>query len=398
MRFYEDLNYYYFSTNPVTDEEERSIIIESQIQNAKDYLRKSFKPEPTLKGNIVKYSALVVFLIAVALLVIFSINRMVAPILYTFGGLFVLFGIGVAIPGKTEEQAIELPQQAKMPKGLGSAILIGLGLTIIMPAIIAPKYGYSKAAVACCAMMFFLTGLFFIAYTISGMLRFSRASKETVTGRCIGYIKMLDDNNGGDQHHHPATIVGTPVFEYTYNGAQYKAFQEDNLKTGILKPDVGEVVELGILPDEPYSIFCHKNTGGKVLAIVISLIALGAGIFLFTVVPSVNDNNGFSVNTAGGQVVMARAKFDDKLIESYISTDDFTIEYVTVSTINEVDGATVIGLSNGDARIIAESDKDMFYEGVGVYIITPSNGQRGVNFVADVWEYSGSRDVIGLPE
>ncbi len=84
MRFYEDLNYYYFSTNPETDAEERSIIIEDQIQYTKEYLRKSLKPEPTLKGSIIKYSAIGVFVIAFLLTIIFSVNMMVAPILYTF--------------------------------------------------------------------------------------------------------------------------------------------------------------------------------------------------------------------------------------------------------------------------------------------------------------------------
>lgn len=396
MRFYENLNYYYFSQNPVTDEEERSIIIEDQIQYTKEYLRKSLKPEPTLKGSIIKYSAIGVFVIAVLLTIIFSVNRMVAPILYTFGGMFILFGIGAAIPGKTEEQ-IELPQQAKMPRGLGSAILIGLGLTILIPSIMAPKYGYTKAGVTAGAIMFLFAGLFFISYTVLGIIRYARASKQTVQGKCIGYIKMIDSNNGGDSTYHNPLIVGTPVFEYRYNGTDYRAFQEDDLKSGTLKPDVGEIVELGILPNDPYSIFCHKNAGGKTLAIIISLLAIGAGIFLFTMIPSMNDNGGVVVDTAGGSVRLARAKFDDKTIESYISTSDFTIEYVTVTSVYEVDGKTVMELSNGEGRVIADADKDRYEEGTGVYLVNPSNGKPGLNFIADEWEYSGNREVIGLP-
>ena len=396
MRFYEDLNYYYFSTNPETDEEERSIIIESQTQYAKEYLHEALKPEPTLVGNIVKFSAIGVFVLAVALLIIFSLNKMVAPIFFTFGGLFILFGIAVAIPGKKEEQ-IELPQQAKMPKGLGFALLMGIGFTIIAPAIIAPKFGYSKAAIAACGTMFLFAGLFFIAYTIVGMVRYSRAMKETVQGRCIGYIKMLDSGDSDGNTYSRRLIVGTPVYEYHYNGNDYKAFQEDDLKSGRLKPDVGEVVELGVLPGEPYSVFCHKNTGGKVIAIVISLIALAAGIFLFAMVPSASDNNGFAVNTAGGQVILSRAKFDDKLIESYISTSEYTIEYVTVTSVYEINGRWAIDISNGQTRMIAADEADKFHEGTCVYIVTPANGTPGLNFIADYWEYSGDREVIGLP-
>ncbi len=160
---------------------------------------------------------------------------------------------------------------------------------------------------------------------------------------------------------------------------------------------MGEVVELGILPEDPYSIFCHKNTGGKALAIVISLIAVAAGIFLFTMVPSVNDNNGFSVNTAGGNVILSKAKFDDKLIESYISTSDYSIEYVTVTSVYEIDGRWAIDVSNGSTRVIAEDEADKYQEGTCVYIVTPTNGTPGINFIAEYWEYSGDREVIGLP-
>lgn len=395
MRFYDDTKYYHFSTNPTTDAEERSIITEDCIQHAKDFLRSSFKPERTALGNIVKFSGIAVFVIAVALCVVFSSMGIVPGIFYTLGGLLIAFGIMAAIPGQKEEAWIDLPQQAKIPKGIGPAIIIGIGLVIIVLTITAPKLGHTFAFVAAGGIMFVIAALILIALTVKGIIRFSKASKQTVQGRCIGYIKMI--NNNDDSNHHVSTIVGAPVFEYTYNGMVYQAFQEDDLRTGTLNPDVGEVVELGILPDEPYSIFYRKNTGGKVFAIVMALLALGAGIFLFCMLPAVNDNNGFVVNTMGGQVRMAKAKFDDNLIETYINTTDYTIEYVTVTSVYEIDGKPVMDLSNGSIRRVEDDYKDRIQPGDGVYIVNPDSGAPGLNFFADEWEYSGNHTVIGLP-
>jgi hypothetical protein len=40
---------------------------------------------------------------------------------------------------------------------------------------------------------------------------------------------------------------------------------------------------------------------------------------------------------------------------------------------------------------------DKYQEGTCVYIVTPTNGTLGINFIAEYWEYSGDREVIGMP-
>ena len=236
MRFREDLKAYYFSTNHETDSEERSIIYEQTKDYLKEYLHTTFKPADTTGGTVKKFLPIVIFAIAVVLLIIFSINKMIPALIFTFGGVFILFGIAFFLPGNKDEETPELPQHSKVPKAIPGAAIIAFGLGVIVPAVFAPSIGYAKAMAAGCGTWFVLGGLFFIVYTIVGYLRFSKASKNTVQGKCIGYIKMVDgDNNNSSTINHPRYfITGTPVFEYTINGVTYQAFQEDNMRTGKL--------------------------------------------------------------------------------------------------------------------------------------------------------------------
>ncbi len=396
MRFREDTKAYYFSTNYETDSEERSIIYEQTKDYLKGYLHTTFKPADTTGGTVKKFLPIVIFAIAVVLLIIFSINKMIPALIFTFGGVFILFGIAFFLPGNKDEETPELPQHSKVPKAIPGAAIIAFGLGVIVPAVFAPSIGYAKAMAAGCGTWFVLGGLFFIVYTIVGYLRFSKASKNTVQGKCIGYIKQIESSKSDTTNHHRLFIIGTPVFEYTINGVAYQAFQEDNMRTGKLTPYVGDTVELGVMPDDPYAVFYHKNTGAKIFAIVMSVIVLAAGIFVFCMLPSINDNGGFVVNTMGGQTRLAKAKFDDKTIAKYI-TGDYTIEYVTVTAAYDLDGSPVVELSNGKGLKLKEDERDKYPVGAAVYVVKPVDGSAGLNFRAEEWEYAGSHEVTGLP-
>lgn len=391
MRFYDDIKYYYFSTNRSTDDEERSIIIRQGMEFFKEEMSAGFKPEKSVFSNVVKYSAIAAFIGAVALIFYFSKTSNVAGILYTFAGVFIMIGVLAAIPSRTPQK--DLPRRAKMHPLVGSALCISIGLGVLIPAIIAPSYGYTKAFVAGGASWFVTGGLFFVFYTFLSIIRQARTAGNVITGKCIGYIKMVDSTNGDVVNHQRLYTIGTPVFEYYFNGETYRAFQEDDLRTGVLKPAVGETAELTIDPADPYNIYYRKNTAARTLTFALALMALAAGIAMFCFLPNVNDNNGFSVNTQGGQVRLAKAKFDDDLIESYIKTSDFTIGYYMVVSSKENGDSAVIELSNGNHRSIPGSDRDKYYEGAGVYVITPAGGGAGINFMADEWEYSGTREI-----
>ena len=399
MRFYEDLKAYYFSKNPETDAEERSLIMEQSREYVKEFVGDIFKPEDTAGASIKKYLPIALFGIAVVLLIIFSINKMVPALLFTFGGVFILFGIAFFLPGK-KAQHPELPDTAKIPKAIPGAAAIAFGLGVIVPAAAAPTVGYAKSFVAGGATWFLLGGLFFIVYTVIEFVRFSKASKNTVQGKCIGYIKMVEGSNNSNSnsniHHNRYYITGAPVFEYTLNGVTYQAFQENNMRTRKLTPYVGDIVELGVHPDDPYAVFYHRNTGAKIFAIALSVLVLAAGIFLACMVPTVNDNGGFVVNTMGGQTMLAKAKFDDKTIAKYLNTD-YTIEYVTVTAAYDLDGSPVVELSNGKGLILKADEKDKYPVGTVVYVVKPVDGSAGLNFRAEEWEYAGSHEVIGLP-
>ena len=395
MRYIEDLKAYYFSTEQYSNQEELSAVHDQQKEYIKEYMGTTFGPERTAADTVKKLIPAILFVAAVILLIVFSMNKMVGGILFTFGGIFVFLGILFLLPAK-QDAAVELPNQGKIPKGIISVFCILIGLAVIVPAFIAPSFGYAKSFVLAGGAWFVIGGLFFIAYTLVSLAKYMRAYKNPVTGKCIGYIKMFSYTNS-EYHFQRGYLTGTPVFEYSIGGTTYKAFQEDNMRTGALSPAVGETVELGVLPEDPYAVFYHKNTGAKIFAVVLSLIAIGAGIFLFCWMPKINDNNGFSVNTMGGQVKLAKAKFDDATIAKHLSTNDYTIEYVSVTSVKTVEGVLIMELSNGRKFRITESETEKFSEGRELYLVCPADGSPGINFIADDWEYSGTREVKGLP-
>ena len=145
MRYYDDTGYYHFSTSPTTDAEERSIILQERLEYTRELFGSSFRPADNAKDNVLKYGALGVFILAVILLILFSTNGMVGGVLYTFGGMFLIFGIMYAIPAKPAMN-MDLPGQAKIPKPVGSTFMILIGLAVIVPAAIAPAFGFTKSA------------------------------------------------------------------------------------------------------------------------------------------------------------------------------------------------------------------------------------------------------------
>ena len=395
MQFYEDTKYYHFSRNPVTDEEERAEIISEGIEDFKEMMTSSLKPEASLGNNIIKYGALGIFAGAVALCFYFSKSQNVPGILFTLGALCIFFGILFLIP--SNEKPRDLPGRAKLPKALGFGLLLSFGLAIIIPAIIAPSFGYAKATAGGIAAFFLICGLSFAVYTIYGIIRQKRTSGQTVSGTCIGYIKMVDSTGGmNNSSHHQVLITATPVFEYTCNGQTYKAFQEDDMRSGKMTTAVGETKELTIDPDDPYTIFYRKNTTARIFAFVMSLLALGAGIFIICMMPNINDDGGFAVNTMGGQVRLAQAKFDDKTIAKYIQ-GDYTISYATVESIYQVEDFWAMDLSDGSKIRLDDEGKKKYYEGAGIYVVKPVDGGPGFNFSADEWVYAGDHEVKGLP-
>lgn len=395
MRYYDDMKCYHFSTSPTTDDAERALIIQESFEYARDMVTDTFKPEDSMAKNILKYSGPVIFFAAVIAMIICSVMGKPGLILYIFGGIFVLFGIFAAFPANTEIR--ERPGQAKLPRGVGSFICIAIGLAVILPTALAPKIGYAKAFVTTGAWFFLLGGLFLAAVTIIGVVRNNRASKNPVSARCIGYVKTASGSDNNMGHYHTIVCVA-PVFEYYYEGQMYQAFQEDDLTNLKRQIQVGETVELGVDERDPYHICYRKNIGAKIVQLVMCLIAIAAGIFLFVMLPTVNDSQGFKVETMGGEVALAKAQFDDKMIEDNLGTDDFTIEYAEVEKVYEEDGMWFIDLSNGERSRIGDDDSDKYEEGAGLYLVIPSNGGGGINFAADDWEYSGSHTVVGAPE
>ena len=110
--------------------------------------------------------------------------------------------------------------------------------------------------------------------------------------------------------------------------------------------------------------------------------------------PKVNDDNGFVVSSMGGITRLAKAKFDDKTIAKYISSD-YTIEYVKVTAAYDLEGIPVAELSNGTGIKLIEDEREKYPVGTEIYIVTPIDGSPGLNFRAEEWEYSGSREVKG---
>ena len=395
MQYFKDYQFYYFSTESVTSAEERSEIVQQELGAAKEFFKTSFAPEDNLVGNIKKYFPVVLFLTGVILAVVFSLMKMVTACVCTFGAIFTVFGIIAMLPVKHEDETLKKkPGKSKLPTWFAGLICIGFGISIIIPTLMSSVIGVGKSVALTGAMFFTLGGLFFLCDTLIRAVRSRTAYTEDVTGTCIGYVKMTDgssNNNGRGRIY----IVGTPVFEYYYNGQTYQAFQDNDMRTGALKPAVGSVEEIKVNPSDPYDIKYHNNTGGRIFAMIMALLCLGVGIFLFAYLPNVSDS-GVKISTLSGEVGNGKARFDDDMIAEYI-TGDFTVSYVTVEKKYQEDGVWLVDLSDGQTRRLGDDDVDKYEVGTAFYIVSPVGGGSGINFLADDWEYSGSHTVHGAP-
>ena len=398
MRFTGNYDYYFFSEQPVSDAEERSEIYTQQRNQAMGFMRNAFTPSDDPVENIKKFVPLGLFIFAVFAMIICSVNKMVTPIVYIFGGVFVAFGImGLLSKGTDNSMYDGVPQTGKMPGWLGGAIAMIIGLSVIIPELFVSKIGSAKVLMTICGCGFGFAGLLFIGISIGGFIRNAVCYKEEVNARCIGYLKSTANSESGGRSH--LYVVGVPVFEYYYNGQTYQAFQLGDMRSGKLSPDFGSTVTIKVNADDPEDILFHKNIGAKIFAIILSLISIAVAVFIFYMMPTASDAD-FHVSTLGGVVEETadpRMAFDDDTIAQYLSTSDFTINYLTVEDKYREGDVMVIEVSNGEKIGVKDEDADRYDEGTSFYYVTPNDGGRAISFRADEYVYTGSHRVIGAP-
>lgn len=395
MRFTDNYDFYYFSTQPVSDAEEMSEIYTQQREYVKGFMIKSFTPSDDPVENIKKFVPVGIFLLAVAAMIICAMNKLVTPVIYIFGGVFILFGIlGLISSGGNDQLYDGVPQTGKMPPKLGGMIALVIGLSVIAPEIFVSQLGSAKVLMIMGACGFGFVGLLFIGITIGGFIRNAKCYDEEANATCIGYLKSISSSNDEGSGH--IYVIGVPVFEYYYNGQTYKAFQLGDMRSGRLSPECGSNVQIKVNSNDPEDILFHKNIGAKIFAIVLSLIAIVCSIFLFKMLPNVQDSS-FRATTLGGDVGDTREPFDDETIAKYLSTDDYTINYYTVVDQYREDDVMVIEVNDGLKIGVKDEDADRYAEGTSFYYIKPNDGSGAVSFRADEYVYTGSHQVIGAP-
>ncbi len=292
MKYDENDNLLYFSTEQSTSYEEKRLVIDHMARTSMDILGSAFKEGGVFRGGasgedrpknttgpIAAVAAIIIFLgvIGGVMSGSFVIAAVAAGI-----GLFILSIVSfLGNNNASENKYSQLQDNGKLLTGkAGGVALLAFSLACLIPAglYVAMDMESSPAVVLGIGCFLVATVITSIANIISGNNKAKNVYTGTVSARCIGYLKKTrtsSSNSRHGYHRNRVYIVGTPIFEFDHMGVLHKAFLNE-YSQGRLKPAYGEQVELNINPENPddilYLPFLKKRNVTNVITGIICLI------------------------------------------------------------------------------------------------------------------------------
>lgn len=294
MRYDENDNLLYFSTEESTSFEEKRLIIDHMARVSMDLLGSAFKEggvfrggaagedRPKSSGNpMAAVGAIVIFLGVIGGIMVRSF---VAAAVAAGIGLLLLSIACFTGNNISSENKYSQLNDGKLLNGKASGVgLLAFALACLIPAglYVAMDMEPTPAMVLGIGCFLVAAVVMNIAGIISGNNKAKNVYTGTVNARCIGYLKKTrtsSNNSRHGYHRNRIYIVGTPVFEYEYSMNTHKAFLNE-YSQGRLKPSYSEQVELNINPEDPddilYLPFLKKrNTTLIVTGIILFICAV----------------------------------------------------------------------------------------------------------------------------
>ena len=385
MRFDPDNRQYIFSTEKHMDVPG----VRAQLSEKKRRLREEQRTHPDKKGAPMwaPVLAAIVFIGAVAGIIIAAKSGHPAAAVCIFGGMFVAGGFAM-IP-KTRAGR----ERSNATNRVAGPLLMLVGLSVSVPMFLTDNLGSERTLPLLCAGMFASVGLLFLVHSLLRIYGTSNSCGLPIEGRCIGYAHMIVDQRGSH-------VESAEVFEYDYSGEHYESVNEVFRREA--DAEIGETVTMRLNPRIPSEVFYAaprkgRNTGNFILA------AFSACVLAIGVVFGILTLNGTIGNGGSGQSISANGKhvLNDAVIEKKIGDHEtpWEVSLYTVMEKYEEDGVYYLRFSN-KKRQSAEKTVWEQYELHDAYYFVQNTGTDKIIGIYKYkeWDYQGSHPLSDLRE
>ena len=379
------------------------------IRRAGDLAENGYQDDPEAPKKKLSWFPLIVVIATFAVVIVGSISGGVA---FALGGFFLGFsilGFYAAKSGNARGFTFYGGTSSGSSKTAGIAIGI-IGIAGAIPMFLSGVIGMTGAFLLMGALLFAVVAILMLAGFIKSFSAKNKYSEE-IAATCVGYLRTVDSHSGGSRRHRRGyTMRTSPIFEYTYQGKDYKGIY-DRMIDGINADINMGAASIAIDPKHPEDIY-HKSTGVQVKGLFVSIICFViCGIFVFAFFNGGYQSSGKGVNgfnlfkfafssdeeregliesfadglnkTLGYEIPY---EITDEMVDKYISEFSYLngqtwyYELATVERIDEFDnGAYNIVLEDesfpqlgksgkhgdiGDTRIVFYTTYEYEYEGV----------------------------------
>ena len=294
MRYNENDNLLYFSTEQSTSYEERRLVIDHMARTTMELLSGAFKgglsnrPDGSKRKTNVG-AAVVAIVLFLGVIGACMVRNFVAAAAIA-GVCLVALGVITITRGEDDDSDDNpydlLREGGKLMSGVaGGVSVIAFGVALLIPAALTMVLETTQCVVVGIGAFLIAAVVMNIASIISGNNKSKNVYTKDISARCIGYLKKTKSSSNNSRRGHTRNriyIVGTPVFEYEYSMNTHKAFLNE-FAQGKLDPAYGEQVEIAVNPDRPDDILYRpflkkKNRTLTVVSVILAVFAIACFI------------------------------------------------------------------------------------------------------------------------
>lgn len=164
--------------------------------------------------------------------------------------------------------------------GKTAGLTMGLiGLAGIIPLFFSGKYGTKGTLILMSISLFSAVAISMLAGFILSLGLKDRKYKEEVSANCVGYSRIIETGSHRRNRAQLTTYLRTsPIFEYTYQGKNYKGIYDRMIDGLSADVDIGPA-RIFIDPDHPEDIY-HKSAKVKISGLFVSVICAAIAVLL----------------------------------------------------------------------------------------------------------------------
>lgn len=293
MRYDENDNLLYFSTEQSTSYEERRLVIDHMARTTMELLSGALhgglnnRPEgSTRKTNV--GGAIVAIVLFIGVIGACMVRNFVAAAAIA-GVCLIALGVIMIVKGEGDDDGNAydlLRESSNLLSGVAGGIsVIAFGVALLIPVALTMVLETTQCVVVGIGTFLAAAVVMNIATIISGNNKSKNVYTKDISARCIGYLKKTKSSNANSRRSRSRNkiyIVGTPVFEYEYSMNTHKAFLNE-FSQGRLEPAYGEQVQIGVNPDNPDDVLYRpylkkKNRTLTVVSVILAVFAIACFI------------------------------------------------------------------------------------------------------------------------